>query len=200
MHPDTIVTIGRQFGAGGREIGRRLAEVLGLPFYDRELLALAAKGSGLSEHLFEQHDEKPADSLLYAAWTGPFHPPEPPLGQQVCLAQFQAIRDLAARGGGVVVGRAADFVLAGRPHLVRIFLYAPVEVRVERLRARREGLSPEEARRTIRVADRRRAAFYGYFTDRKWGDPATYDLCLDTSRLPVERAVEVLRAFVEAAG
>ena len=201
MHPDTIVTIGRQFGAGGREIGKRLAEALGLPFYDRELLAIAAEKSGLAPHLFEQHDERAADRFHYATWTFPFPAAsaQPPIGQQVCLAQFQAIRELAERGGCVIVGRAADFVLDGRPHVVRVFLHAPADVRARRLQER-DGLSEADARRAVRVADRRRAAFYDYFTDRTWGATETYDLCLNTAVLPTERAVAAIRAYVEAAG
>ena len=199
MHPDTIVTIGRQFGAGGLEIGRKLAEALGVPFYDRELLAHAAKASGLSENLFAQHDEKPAEAFVLASCGAPFHSAEPSIGQQVCLAQFQAIRDIAAKGGCVIVGRAADFVLDGRPHLVRVFLHADLARRVARVAAR-EGIPEAEAKKLVRTADRRRAAFYNYFTDRTWGDVRTYDLCLDTDRVSPGQAVAVIRAFADAAG
>lgn len=191
--PDLVVTIGRQVGAGGLEVGRLLAETLGVPFYDRELLALAARRSGLSESVLEQHDEKPADNFLFAAFGAPFPSAEPPLGQQVCLAQFQAVREAAAAGSCVIVGRAADFVLAGRPRVLRVFLHASPEARIARMPALRD-LPPERARRALRTADRRRAAFYNYFTDRKWGDVATYDLCLDTSALSPEQAVAVILA------
>ncbi|MBQ3809871.1 MAG: cytidylate kinase-like family protein [Kiritimatiellae bacterium] len=191
MHQDTIVTIGRQFGAGGVGIGRLLAESLGVPFYDRELLARAAETSGLAESLFEHHDEKPADALLLSSWGSPYPSAAgPSIGQQVCLAQFQAIRDIAAKGGCVIVGSAADFVLDGRPHLVRVFLHADLASRVARV-AEREGIPEAKARKLVRTADRRRAAFYNYFTDRKWGDTATYDLCLDTGRVTPEQAVAV---------
>ena len=199
MHPETVITIGRQFGAGGLEIGRKLAEAIGVPFYDRELLARAAQASGLSESLFEHHDEKPADTPFFATWAGPFHSPEPSIGQQVCLAQFQAIRDIAAKGACVIVGRAADFVLDGRAHLVRVFLHAPPALRAARV-AERQDVSEAEARKLVRTADRRRAAFYNYFTDREWGDVGTYDLCLDTGRVTIDGAVAVIRAFADAAG
>ena len=150
MHPDTIVTIGRQFGAGGLEIGRRLAEALGVPFYDRELLARAAEASGLAESLFEHHDEKPADALLLSSWGAPYPSAGPSIGQQVCLAQFQAIRDIAAKGGCVIVGRAADFVLDGRPHLVRVFLHADLGRRVARVAAR-EGIPEAEAKKLVKA-------------------------------------------------
>ena len=175
MHPDTVVTIGRQVGAGGLEVGRLLAETLGVPFYDRELLALAARRSGLSESVLEQHDEKPADNFLFAAFGAP------------------------SKGACVIVGRAADFVLDGRPHLVRVFLHADPAIRAARVAAR-EGVSEAEARKLVRTADRRRAAFYDYFTDRTWGDVRTYDLCLDAGRVTPEQAVAVIRAFADAAG
>ena len=196
---DLVVTIGRQVGAGGLEIGRLLARKLGVPFYDRELLAVAARRSGFSETVLEQHDEKPADNFLFAAFGAPYASAEPPLGQQVCLAQFQAVREVAAAGGCVIVGRAADFVLADRPHVLRVFLRASPEARIARVPELR-ALPPDRARRALRTADRRRAAFYNYFTDRKWGDPATYDLCLDTSALSPEQAVAVLLARAEAVG
>lgn len=199
MHSDTIITIGRQFGAGGLEIGRLLASELGIPFYDRELLAVAAKSSGFAEQLFERHDEKPADSLFYSAWAAPFHPPELSIGQQVCLAQFKAIREIADKGACVIVGRAADFVLDGRPRLVRVFLHAELDTRAGRV-AERQGIPMAEARKLVRIADRRRAAFYNYFTDRKWGDVRSYDLCLDTARLSTAQAVAVIRAYAEAVG
>ena len=191
--PDLVVTIGRQVGAGGLEVGRLLSTTLGIPFYDRELLAVAARRSGFSETVLEHHDEKPADHFLFAAFGSPFPSTEPPLGQQVCLAQFQAVREVAAAGSCVIVGRAADFVLADRPHVLRVFLHASLEARIARVPELR-GLPPERARRTLRTADRRRAAFYNYFTDRKWGDVATYDLCLDTSALTPEQAVAVILA------
>ena len=99
----------------------------------------------------------------------------------------------------MIVGRAADFVLDGRPHLVRVFLHADLARRVARVAAR-EGVPEAEARKLVRTADRRRAAFYNYFTDRTWGDVRTYDLCLDTDRVSPEQAVAVIRAFADAAG
>ena len=200
MHPDTVVTIGRQFGAGGLEIGRLLAEALGVPFYDRELLAIAAKESGLSEAVFERHEEKPADTTFFAQpWAVPYHTAARPLGQQVFFAQFEAIRSLAAKGGCVIVGRCADFVLDGRPNVLRVFLRAPLEARLARIMAR-EGVDEAAARKRLRAAEKDRAAYYNYFTDRKWGDAATYDLCLNTGLFPSDEAVaDLVAAAVRAA-
>ena len=183
-----VVTIGRQFGAGGRAVGRLVAAGLGVPFYDRELLSLAAEQSGLSEAVFERHDEKPAEAPFFAAWSVPYHVAAQPLGQQVFFAQFEAIRAVAARGGCVIVGRCADFVLDGRPNVLRVFLRAPLEKRLARI-VGRDRIDEEAARKRLRAAEKDRAAYYDYFTDRKWGAVDTYDLCLNTTRFPSDEAV-----------
>ena len=188
-----VVTIGRQYGAGGLSVGRFVAERLGVPFYDRELLALAAKESGLCEAVFERHDEKPAETPFFAPWSVPFHTAARPLGQQVFFAQFDAIRALAAKGGCVIVGRCADFVLDGRPNVLRVFLRAPLKARLARI-MEREGVGEAAARKRLRAAEKDRAAFYNYFTDRKWGDAETYDLCLNTGLFPSDEAVADLVA------
>lgn len=195
-----VVTIGRQYGAGGLSVGRFVAERLGLPFYDRELLALAAKESGLSEAVFERHEEKPAETPFFAQpWSVPYHTAARPLGQQVFFAQFEAIRSLAAKGGCVIVGRCADFVLDGRPNVLRVFLRAPLEARLDRIMAR-EGVDEAAARKRLRAAEKDRAAYYNYFTDRKWGDAATYDLCLNTGLFPSDEAVaDLVAAAVRSA-
>lgn len=189
-----VVTIGRQFGAGGLSVGRFVAERLGVPFYDRELLALAAKESGLCEAVLERHDEKPAETPFFAQpWSVPFHTAAQPLGQQVFFAQFNAIRAAAARGGCVIVGRCADFVLDGRPNVLRVFLRAPLERRIARVMAR-EGLDEAAARKRVRAAEKDRAAYYDYFTDRKWGATDTYDLVVNTALFPSDEAVADLVA------
>ena len=194
-----VVTIGRQYGAGGLSVGRFVAEKLGVPFYDRELLALAAKESGLCEAVFERHDEKPAETPFFAPWSVPYHTAARPLGQQVFFAQFEAIRSLAAKGGCVIVGRCADFVLDGRPNVLRVFLRAPLEARLARIMAR-EGVDEAAARKRLRAAEKDRAAYYNYFTDRKLGDAATYDLCLNTGRFPSDEAVaDLVAAAVRSA-
>ena len=195
-----VVTIGRQYGAGGLSVGRFVAERLGIPFYDRELLAIAAKESGLSEAVFERHEEKPADTTFFAQpWAVPFHTAAQPLGQQVFFAQFNAIRAAAAKGGCVIVGRCADFVLDGRPNVLRVFLRAPLERRIARVMAR-EGLDKAAARKRVRAAEKDRAAYYGYFTDRKWGATDTYDLVVNTALFPSDEAVaDLVAAAVRAA-
>ena len=149
----TIITIGRQFGSGGKEVGIRVAKELGIPFYDKELLQEAAKKSGLCQKIFENFDERPK-SLLYAIAMDAY-----PLGfsgtagesleQQVHLAIFKTIRNIAAEGPCVIIGRCADYALAEDPNLLSLFISAPLEDRIARV-AKRQKVTPEEAKSLIR--------------------------------------------------
>lgn len=196
-----IVTIGRQFGSGGREIGKLLAERLGIAFYDKELLALAAEKSGLSHELFENNDERPINSLLYSLSVNPYamgHVPgaeQMPMPQKLFLAQFDTIKSLAAQGSCVFVGRCADYVLREDPDCVNIFIHAPLEVRIQRVKQRLE-LSSEESRNAILKTDKKRAAYYNSYADRKWGATDNYHLAFDSSRLPPERAVGLVLSYL----
>ena len=162
----TIITIGRQFGSGGKEIGIRVAKELGIPFYDEELLHEVAKQSGLCEKVFESFDERPK-SLLYSIAVDSFMFGLPgttagdSLEQQVYLATFDTIRRLADEGPCVMIGRCADYALADHPELLSLFIYAPMDVRVQRV-AKRQNISPEKARALILKTDRRRASYYEY--------------------------------------
>ena len=198
MNPKTVITIGRQLGAGGHEVGRLLARRAGLPFYDEELIRMAANDSGLAKELLEQHDEKPAEPLPFSAWTNPFSPGEPPIGQKTFMAQFKTIQKLAEAGGAVIVGRCADFVLRDRPNVVRVFLHAPLEARVERILARSD-LDGKEAKLRIKQAEKNRKAYYNYFTDRTWGATETYDLCINTALVGTEAAVDTILLYAESA-
>lgn len=192
---NTIITIGRQYGSGGREIGVRLAEKLGVPFYDKELLKKAAEQSGLCEALFDSYDERPA-SLLYSIAMDSYIISKPggnedTLEEQVHLAVVKAIRQAAEQGGCVIIGRCADWVLEGNPRLLSTFIYAPLEKRIERV-AQRENLSVEKARTMIQRTDKCRAAYYEYDSNKTWGAVDSYQLCLDSSCMGLEAAVDIL--------
>ena len=153
-----ILTIGRQYGSGGREIGRKIAEKRGMAFYDKELLTLAAKESGMSEDIFEHYDETPASSLLYslsmsasALGAGSVYA-NVPLHHQVFLAQFDAIRKAAQQGPCVIVGRCADYALAEDPRRLSVFIHAPAQVRLERV-CTLYGLSRREAETAMAKTD-----------------------------------------------
>lgn len=198
---NTIITIGRQFGSGGKEVGIRVAKELGIPFYDKELLKEAARKSGLCEKIVENFDERPK-SLLYsiAMDSYMFALPGSGLGdsleQQVYLATFNTIRRIAEQGSCVIIGRCADYALADNPNHLSLFIHAPMEVRIQRV-ARRQDLTPERARTLIAKTDKRRASYYEYYSSQKWGAVESYDFCLDSSYLGLGGTVEMIRAIVQ---
>ena len=197
----TIITIGRQFGSGGKEIGIRVAKELGIPFYDKELLQEAAKKSGLCEKIFENFDERPK-SLLYSIamdsylFSLPGAGPSDSLEQKVYLATYDAIRHVADEGPCVLIGRCADYVLAGRDNVLKIFIDAPLEKRIGTV-SRREELTAEKARQLILKTDKRRASYYEYYSSQKWGAVESYDFCLDSSVFGIDGTVALIRKLVE---
>ena len=197
----TIITIGRQFGSGGKEIGIRVAKELGIPFYDKELLQAAAKKSGLCEKIFENFDERPK-SLLYSIAMDSYMFALPGTGvgdsleQQVYLATFDTIRHIAEQGPCVMIGRCADYALADNPDHLSLFIYAPMNVRAERV-AKRQNITPEAAKTLIQKTDKRRASYYEYYSSQKWGAVESCDFCLDSSVLGLGGTVELIRTMVE---
>lgn len=196
----TVLTIGRQFGSGGKEIGIRVARELGIPFYDKELLQEAAKKSGLCEKIMDHFDERPK-SLLYSIAMDSYMFALPGAGagesleQQVYLATFNTIRQLADEGPCVMIGRCADYALDGHPNHMSIFIHAPLDDRIERV-MRRQDLSPEKARALISKTDKRRASYYEYYSSRRWGAVESYDFCLNSSFLGLGGTVELIRAII----
>ena len=196
-----IVTIGRQFGSGGREIGEKLAHKLNIGYYDKALIEEAAKAQGLSQTVVETYDEKPAGRFAFAMDVlgmghAPKTPPDMPIGMQVAFAQFAAIRQVAARGDCVIIGRCADFVLADQPHVLHVFVHASDEKRIERV-TQRYTLTPDEARRALRTIDKRRASYYNYYTDQSWGDMRNCHLTLDSGDLGIEGCVEMIERYIQ---
>ena len=198
---NTIVTIGRQFGSGGREIGIRLAKALDGPFYDKALLRKAAERSGLCEKIFENFDERPK-SLLYSIAMDSYMFALPGTGagdsleQQVYLATFDTIRHIAAQGPCVMIGRCADYALAGRDNVLKLFIDAPLEKRIETV-SQREELTAEKARQLILKTDKRRASYYEYYSSQKWGAVESYDFCLDSSVFGIDGTVALIQKLVE---
>lgn len=201
MEKRTVVTIGREFGSGGREIGRKLAQQLGIAFYDKELLALAAEESGMSRTLFESNDEKPISSLLYSLSVNHYAVGNVagmqslPINQKLFLAQFAVIRRLAAHDC-VIVGRCADYVLRDMEGCVNIFVQAPMPFRVARIKESHE-LSSGAAKELIIKTDKKRAAYYNSYSDKKWGEIGSYHLSFDSSLTGIEGAVDLIRCFLE---
>ena len=177
----SVITIGREFCTGGLDIAREVARRLGGPMYDKELITLAAKESGLSEQTIAAGEKRPSGSLLYNLYT---MGSDLPLSDQVFVVQSQIIRGLADKGPCVIVGRCGDYVLRGRNDVLRVFLHAPLEFR--RRRAQAEGAVPADAdERTanalLEKEDRRRAAYYNFYSEYRGGEAGHYDLCLNTA-------------------
>lgn len=195
-----IINVGRQLGSGGHDIGRMLALDFGAKYYDRELLNLAAKESGLSEQVFERNDER--KSFLHTF----LHLPNALSGEsytrqgftQDSVFQFQsdAIRKAADEGSCVFVGRCADYVLRDYKNVVNIFITASMEFRVEQVMAKQSFTSPLEARRFIEQRESRRADYYNYYTGKKWGHAASYDLCIDSSILGLVDTEKFIAQFI----
>ena len=203
MTTKTIITLGRQFGSGGRAVGKKLAEDLGIPYYDKEILQRAAKESGICESLFENHDEKPTSSFLYSlvmdtysAGYATMGMQEMPMSQKVFLAQFDTIKKIAEEGPCVIVGRCADYALEELDNVVSVFVHAPLEKRAARV-AEYEKIDLAAAKKLALQNDKKRASYYNYYTSQKWGRKENYDLMIDTTKIGVEGAVEMIEKFVD---
>lgn len=200
----TIYTIGREFGSGGKQIGEIIAERLGIPLYDKELLQKAAKDSGFCEEIFENHDEKPTNSFLYSlvmdTYSAGNYSAAPfldmPLNHKVFLAQFDSIKKIAEEGSCVIVGRCADYALAGNPDVVNVFIRADLEDRIKWI-SKRLDITESKAKDMAAKKDKQRSSYYNYFTSKKWGDSRSYDLCLNTSKLSLDECVELIIKFGE---
>ena len=196
-----IINVGRQIGSGGRIVAQQLAKDFGCKFYDKELLNLAAKESGFSEKFFEQNDEQ--KGFLKNL----FHVHVPLLGtsdfykndfSQESLYQFQsdAIRKAASEGSCVFVGRTADYVLRDEPNMVSVFITANIDQRIQRV-CKRHGFDRATARKYIRNHEEERASYYNYYTDKRWGNPQNYHLCLDSSALGIDGSVGIIYDFLD---
>ncbi|HIT67269.1 MAG TPA: cytidylate kinase-like family protein [Candidatus Merdisoma merdipullorum] len=201
MANNTIITIARQYGSGGHDVGKKLAEELNIPFYDKELLERAAKDSGFCQEIFENYDEKPTNSFLYSLVMDTYSMgyssaafAEMPLNHKIFLAQFNAIKDIAKEGPCVIVGRCADYALADFPNVVNVYLYADMKDRIARI-ARRHDLTDAKAKDMIQKTDKSRASYYNYYTNKKWGEATGYDLCLNTGTLGIDGTIHMIREF-----
>lgn len=199
----TIITIGRQYGSGGREIGQKLAQIYNIPYYDKELLKVAAKESGLCEELFENFDEKPTTSFLYSLVMDPYalgynaNSFELPLNHKVFLAAFDAIKSVADQGACVIVGRCADYALADYDNVINVFISGDTEPKLKRIVE--EYDVPEDKAKDVMVKkDKQRSSYYNYYTSKKWGDLKSYDLVINSSLFGIDGTVELIQKAIEA--
>lgn len=190
-----IITIGRSFGAGGKTIGRKVADLLNIPYYDSELLKETAKNCSLSEKYLESVDEKEInDAMLYMS-VGFMNPAYTSVRQIAANAQREVIEKIASEGPCVIVGRRANEILKDRKNLVSVFVTASVEYRTQRI-MEREGLDEKSARKRVNKADKERAAYYNQFGGDRWGYASTYDLCINTETFGDDKAAELIVKLV----
>lgn len=204
MKDQFIITIGREFGSGGRQIGMMLAERLGVKCYDKELLAIAAKNSGLSEELLKNHDERPTNSFLYSLVMDTYSMGyststymDMPLNQKVFLAQYDTIKELAETESCIIIGRCADYALKDCKNCFKIFIKADMDAKINRIK-RIHNLNDDKAKDLIVKTNKKRANYYNFYSNKRWGDSRSYDLCVDSNTLGIEGTVEFLLSYIEA--
>lgn len=197
-----VITISRQYGSGGREIGAKLAAKFSIPFYDNEIITRAAKESGFAEAAFENAESKATNSLLYSIAMGMNSYGNQELGfshlsldDRIYLAQSDVIRKVAAEGPCVIVGRCADYVLKDMKNVVNIFIWGDVPFRIQRA-IEVDGLSPVKAQENLLKIDKRRANYYNYHASEKWGRVENYHLALKSSFIGIDNCVEVISEFI----
>lgn len=196
-----IYAIGRQFGAGGRSIGKRLAQQLNIPFYDKELIAETAKASGLSDQLLSDMDEKHMNSLLFSIVMSVQNKNMTPENRPVELiayeGQVSAVKNVAEKGDCVIVGRAADCILQDNHDVTSFFICAPIEKRIKHV-SERDKISEHEALEKIKRLDKSKESYYNSFSEQKWGRAESYNLCLNTAEISEDDALRLMLRYITA--
>ena len=206
MDQKILITVGRQIGSGGLQVAKMVAEKLGVEVYDKNLLMITARESGIAPEFFAKRDERPSALGRFARFLGIGGPVYADSGEysdagnlsgdDLFALQSKVIRKIADEGSGVFVGRCADYVLRDYPGMFSVFITADDDYRVEKV-MERENLTPDEARKFIESAERKRASYYNYYTFKKWGDCASYDICLNTTRFGLEITAELVVGMYE---
>ena len=189
-----IIAVGREYGSGGHEIAKMIAERMNLPFYDRNLLSEVAREKGIDVSAIEKYDESPRRAFVSQTVRGYSNAPEDGLANM----EFDYIRAMASRGDSfVIVGCCADAILAGNKGLITIFVTADDDRKIERI-SRILNVSEAEAARMIRAKNKKRKSYHNYYSDGKWGDSRYYDLLINSSRLGLEKTADVIEAYIKA--
>lgn len=193
---NSIITISRQYGSGGRFIAKKLAEKLGIPYYDNELITLAAKESGYSEAVFEKAEQLSTHSFLYSlsmfgSVDGIYGLP---LADKVYIAQSEVIKKCADKGPCVIVGRCSDYVLKDYDNVVNFFIYSDEQHKIERA-VKYYGIDADKAAQELKKKDKKRANYYNYYTSQMWGSFDNYHLSLNSDAVGIDAAVEILALF-----
>lgn len=200
MDKKIIITIGRQFGAGGLVVASELGRKLGIPVYDKEIIRRAAQDSGFSEEIFKESDEKKRFFSLASIFSNGFGDTENYMSDKgIFQMQSQAIKEIAMQGSAIIVGRCSDYILRDMEGTLDVFLTSPADIRASRV-SQRAGITMEEAEKMVENMDRKRAEYYNYYTFGEWGVAQTYDLCIDSSVLGIEGTADFIINFAEKAG
>ena len=204
MTKKIIITIARQFGSGGREIGEKIAAALGIPLIDKELIKDAASKGELHEDIIKSADESAANSLLYTLAMGSnmlgttiHFGYKMPLNDKLFILQSEAIRDYAAKGSCVIIGRCADYVLREEPGLFRIFIYGDLDHRQQRVMARHPEIKTSQVIDVINKTDKRRASYYNFYSGNKWGKYDNYDMAINSSTFGIDETARIITAAVQ---
>ena len=204
MANKVIITIARQYGSGGREIGEKVADILHIPLIDRELVTDAAAKGGLSEDIISRTDESAANSLLYTLATGSnvlgtavHFGYKMPLNDKLFILQSEAIKEYAAKGSCVIIGRCADYVLRDEPSVFRIFVYGDLEHRQARVLSRHPEIKSSQVIDVITKTDKRRASYYNFYTGNKWGKYDNYDMAINSSTFGIDETAKLIAAAVK---
>jgi len=203
MSKKIIITIARQYGSGGREIGERVADILGIPLIDKELIKDAAASGELNEEIIRSADESAANSLLYTLAMGSnmlgssiHFGYKMPINDKLFLLQSEAIKQYASRGSCVIIGRCADYVLREEPGLFRIFIYGDLDHRQERVKQRHPEIKSTQVIDIINKTDKRRASYYNFYTGNKWGKYDNYDMAVNSSTFGIDETARLIAAAV----
>ena len=200
---ETIITIGRQFGSGGHEIGQKLAEHFQIKYYDKELLSRAAKESGYCEEMLKSNDERPTNSFLYNlvmdTYSFGYNASsfvDMPISHKVFLAQFDTIKKIADEGPCVIVGRCADYALADYKNCLNIFIHADEKAKIKRIKEHFD-VSDSKAKDMMVKKDKQRQSYYNYYSSKKWGRADSYDLTINSAKLGVDGTVRMIIQYIE---
>ena len=196
-----IVTIARQYGSGGREIGEKVAQLLGIPIYDKELIKDAASKGSLNEEVLKEADESAANSLLYTLAMGSnvigatmHFGYKMPLNDKLFILQSEVIKEYAHNGSCVIIGRCADYVLRDEKNTLKIFIYGDLDHRKARVAERHPEIKTSQIIDVINKTDKRRASYYNFYTGNKWGKYDNYDMAINSSTLGIEGTAQVIAA------
>ena len=202
MSKKIIITIARQYGSGGREIGERVAELLGIPIYDKEIITDAASKGELNAEAIKHADETCASSLLYTLAMGSnilgttmHFGYKMPLNDKLFILQSDVIREYASQGSCVIIGRCSDYVLREEEGLLRLFIYGDLEHRTERVKQRHPEIKSSQIIDVINKTDKRRSSYYNFYTGNKWGKYDNYDMAINSSTLGIEGTAQLIAAM-----